>query len=211
MSESSYLPLVAILRGVQPHECLSLGRILVDAGYQMIEVPMNSPTPLASIELLAKEFGQDVLIGAGTVTSVEQVKQITAVGGKLMVAPNTNADVIRAAKQAGMYCMPGCVTPTEALIALDAGADALKFFPAELTPPAVIKAIRTILPAGTLVCAVGGVTSSNMADYMAAGCRGFGLGGSLYQPGISVEAFKHNAETLINRFISLSQPQENQA
>ncbi|GAB3035274.1 2-dehydro-3-deoxy-6-phosphogalactonate aldolase [Bowmanella dokdonensis] len=210
MSGSSYLPLVAILRGVQPHECLSLGHILVDAGYQMIEVPMNSPRPLESIGLLAQEFGQDVLIGAGTVTSVEQVQAIRAVGGRLMVAPNTDAKVIRASKQAGMYTMPGCITPTEALLALETGADALKFFPAGLTPPAVITAIRTILPAGTLVCAVGGIDGSNMAAYMMAGCGGFGLGGSLFQPGISAEAFKRNAETLMNCFISLSQSQESQ-
>jgi 2-dehydro-3-deoxyphosphogalactonate aldolase len=178
------LPLVAILRGIQPNEALPIGQALADAGWHMIEVPLNSPQPLVSIAALTAAFPH-LLIGAGTVLQPEQVHEVHKAGGKLIVSPNFNADVVRAAVDLGMVCLPGVCTATEAFAALDAGATGLKLFPAEMIPPAAVKALRAVLPPATALFAVGGIDASSMAAYVAAGANGFGIGSSLYKPGRS--------------------------
>ncbi|HUA80625.1 MAG TPA: 2-dehydro-3-deoxy-6-phosphogalactonate aldolase [Dyella sp.] len=177
------LPLVAILRGLRPEEALPIGHALADAEFRVIEVPMNSPEPLDSIRLLSEELGQRCLIGAGTVLQVDHVAQIAAAGGRLIVMPHADVAVITAAKRAGMYCVPGVATPTEAFAALQAGADAIKLFPAELLTPSVLKAWRAVMPRDVALLPVGGITPESMAPYIAAGANGFGLGSALYVPG----------------------------
>ena len=178
------LPLLAILRGITPAEALPVGQALVGAGWAIIEVPLNSPEPYASIAALAAAFPQ-ALVGAGTVLDVDQVRAVAAAGGRLIVAPNTDVDVIFEALRLGLVCLPGVATPTEAFAALAAGAHGLKLFPAELLQPPVLKALRAVLPAGTLMLPVGGITPDNMAAYRAAGAAGFGIGSALYRPGIA--------------------------
>ena len=176
------LPLVAILRGLTPADAPSIGAALDAAGFSLIEVPLNSPQPLASIATLVAQL-PNALIGAGTVLTPAQVREVHAAGGQLIVSPNFDADVVRTAVQLGMVCLPGVMTPTEAFAALAAGASGIKLFPAELVPPAGVKAMRAVLNAGTLVLPVGGITPEAMAAYRAAGANGFGLGSALYKPG----------------------------
>ena len=176
------LPLVAILRGLTPADASSIGAALDTAGFSLIEVPLNSPQPLASIATLAAQL-PNALVGAGTVLTTAQVEEVHRAGGQLIVSPNFNADVIRAAVRLGMVCLPGVMTPTEAFAALAAGASGIKLFPAELVPPAGVKALRAVLSAETLVLPVGGITPEAMAPYRAAGANGFGLGSALYKPG----------------------------
>ncbi|MBN8494293.1 MAG: 2-dehydro-3-deoxy-6-phosphogalactonate aldolase [Burkholderiales bacterium] len=178
------LPLVAILRGITPEEALPVGQALVDAGFRIIEVPLNSPRPLRSIQALAGAFGDRCLIGAGTVLSPAQVDEVAAAGGRLIVMPHGDPEVIRAAKARGLWCAPGIATPTEGFAALAAGADALKLFPAELLTPAVLKALRAVFPPQVLFLPVGGITPQNLPAYRAAGASGFGLGSALYKPGM---------------------------
>ena len=181
------LPLVAILRGVTPEEIVPIGRALVDAGFAIIEVPLNSPRPLESIERLNEVVGYDTLVGAGTVMSVHQVRQVADAGGRLIVMPHGDPLVVRAAKDAGMICTPGIVTPTEGFAALANGADALKLFPAELLTPAVVRAMLSVFPTGTRILPVGSITPESMSAYVAAGAAGFGLGSALYKPGDDAE------------------------
>lgn len=176
------LPLVAILRGLTPADAPSIGAALDAAGFSLIEVPLNSPQPLASIATLAAQL-PNALVGAGTVLTTAQVREVQAAGGQLIVSPNFDADVVRMAVQLGMVCLPGVMTPTEAFAALAAGASGIKLFPAELVPPAGVKAMRAVLSADTLVLPVGGITPESMAAYRAAGASGFGLGSALYKPG----------------------------
>jgi 2-dehydro-3-deoxyphosphogalactonate aldolase len=197
------LPLVAILRGLRPDEALDIGRALVAESFTVIEVPMNSPEPLESIRLLSAELGQRCLIGAGTVLQPEQVSQVAAAGGRLIVMPHGDTRVIAAAKREGMYCVPGVATPTEAFAAIQAGADAIKLFPAEMLTPSVLKAWRAVLPRDLAMLPVGGITPETMAPYIAAGANGFGLGSALYAPGRSADdvgrrarAFTHAWKTL---------------
>lgn len=177
------LPLVAILRGVEPDEVVAIGAELVDVGFAVIEVPLNSPEPFDSIGRLAAAFGDRALIGAGTVLTAAAVDRVAAAGGRLIVMPHADTAVIRAAKRAGLFAVPGFATPTEAFSALDAGADALKLFPAEAAPPAVLKAMRAVLPPAVPVLPVGGIRPETMAGYWEAGAAGFGLGSALYKPG----------------------------
>ena len=179
------LPLVAILRGVEPGEAVAIGHVLIEAGFPALEVPLNSPEPLRSIAALASAFGERVLVGAGTVLDPADVGRIAGAGGRLIVMPHADHAVIRAAKTLGLWCLPGVATPTEAFGALAAGADALKMFPAEALPPAVVKAWRAVLPQGVWLLPVGGITPERMAPYLAAGANGFGLGSALYRRGMA--------------------------
>jgi len=179
------LPLLAILRGITPAEAVPVGQALVDAGWSLIEVPLNSPQPLDSIAALAQAFPQ-ALVGAGTVLDADQVRAVAAAGGQLIVAPNTDVEVIFEAQRLGLVCLPGVATPTEAFAALAAGAQGLKLFPAEQFSPAVLKAWRAVLPAGTAVLPVGGITPENLAGWRAAGAAGAGIGTALYKPGMAV-------------------------
>jgi 2-dehydro-3-deoxyphosphogalactonate aldolase len=178
-------PLIAILRGITPPEALAVGRVLLDAGFRIIEVPLNSPDALQSIRLLAEAFGSVALIGAGTVLSPSDVAAVQVASGRLIVMPHCDLSVIRAAKAVGLACAPGSTTPTEAFAALSAGADALKLFPAELIQPAVVKAMRAVLPRDALLIPVGGISAANIPLYRAAGADAFGIGSMLYAPGKS--------------------------
>lgn len=189
-------PLVAILRGIAPIEAPHIGQALWDAGFRILEVPLNSPQPFESIAALRKAL-PDALIGAGTVLSVDQVQQLKAVGGQLVIAPNFNPAVLSAAKQAGMLAIPGVATPTEAFAALAAGADAIKLFPAEMISPAALKAMRAVLPRDALLLPVGGIGAANMAAYWTAGANGFGIGSSLYSPGKAISDIQCDAIELI--------------
>ena len=186
------LPLVAILRGLPTADALAVGGALVDAGFGLIEVPLNSPDPLRSIATLAAAH-PDALVGAGTVLNVGQVQQVHAAGGRLVVAPNFDRAVIAEGLRLGMVCLPGVATATEAFGALAAGAHALKLFPAELITPAVVKALRAVLDAQTVVLPVGGIEPTTMARYRAAGANGFGLGSALYKPGMDAATVGANA------------------
>ncbi len=186
------LPLVAILRGIQVAEAQPVGQALTGLGWTLLEVPLNSPEPMASIATLARAFPQ-ALVGAGTVLTVQDVQQVHAAGGQLIVSPNFNPAVVREAVRLGLVCLPGVMTASEAFAALDAGATGLKIFPAEMITPAVLKALRAVLPAGAVLLPVGGITPDNMAPYFAAGASGFGIGSALYKPGATAAEVQANA------------------
>lgn len=186
------LPLIAILRGLTPAEAPAVGDALVAAGFCLLEVPLNSPRPLDSIALLAQAH-TGALVGAGTVLTTAQVRDVFAAGGRLVVAPNFDPDVVREAVRLGMACLPGIATPTEAFGALAAGAHGLKLFPAEAASPAVLKAMLAVLPAGTAVLPVGGITPDTLGTWRAAGALGFGIGSALYKPGKSAAAVAASA------------------
>jgi 2-dehydro-3-deoxyphosphogalactonate aldolase len=180
-------PLVAILRGVKPDECLGVGRALVEAGLTIIEVPLNSPEPYDSIARLARDLSERALIGAGTVLKPQQVDEVAQAGGRLIVMPHADIKVVVEAKALALTALPGFCTPTEAFAALDAGADGLKLFPAEANPPKVLKALRAVLPQQVPILPVGSISVENMGEYWAAGATGFGLGSALYKPGAAAE------------------------
>lgn len=192
------LPLVAILRGLTPQEAPAIGAALAEAGFHILEVPLNSPQPLQSIELLAKQLGDRCLIGAGTVLSTAQVQDVNNAGGRLVVMPHADVEVIAAAHASGMVCTPGVATPTEAFAALRAGADALKLFPAEQLPPPVLKAWSSVLPASTPLLPVGGITPERMAAYRQAGAAGFGIGSALYAPKTPADDVARRARAFID-------------
>ncbi len=177
-------PLVAILRGVRPDEVEGIGDALVRNGFRVIEVPLNSPEPFDSIRRLARRF-PDAMVGAGTVLDPADADRVGAAGGSLVVMPHGDGALIRRAKAIGLACVPGVATPTEAFAALAAGADALKLFPAEALPPPVLRAWLAVLPRGTALLPVGGITPTTMQPYRVAGARGFGLGSALYKPGMT--------------------------
>jgi 2-dehydro-3-deoxyphosphogalactonate aldolase len=189
-------PLIAILRGLTPQEAPQVGRVLWDAGFRILEVPLNSPQPFDSIAALRKAL-PEALIGAGTVLEVAEVAQLKAAGGQLMIAPNFNAAVLHAAKAAGMLAIPGVATPSEAFAALAAGADAIKLFPAEMISPAAVKAMRAVLPKDALLLPVGGMGAANMATYWQTGANGFGIGSSLYSPGKAISDIQQDATNLV--------------
>jgi 2-dehydro-3-deoxyphosphogalactonate aldolase len=186
------LPLVAILRGLQPAEATAIGAALDGAGFRMIEVPLNSPLPLQSIATLAAQFPQS-LVGAGTVLTVKDVTDVRAAGGELIVSPNFDPAVVREAVRLGMVCLPGVLSASEAFAALTAGAHGLKLFPAEMIPPAAVKALRAVIDGTVALLPVGGIVPSNMAAYRSAGASGFGIGSALFSPGLDAAAVASNA------------------
>lgn len=192
--------MVAILRGLEPERAVAVGEVLVEAGFDIIEVPLNSPEPLVSIAALVEALGSRALIGAGTVLAETEVDALAAIGAKLVVSPNCNPAVIRRTAALGMVSLPGVLTPTEMFAALEAGASGLKLFPAEIAGPAVIKAVRAVLPPAVPMLAVGGITAANMGDYLAAGATGFGIGGALFTPGKPLDAIAADARSIVAAF-----------
>ena len=180
-----HLPLVAILRGVKPEEVEAIADTLYAEGFRVIEVPLNSPNALDSIARLARRMPADAVVGAGTVLNLQAVADVQSAGGKVIVMPHADVAVIRDAKARGLFCVPGAATPTEAFAAVNAGADAVKLFPAELITPTIVKAMRAVLPKDLRLLPVGGITPDNMGPYVKAGAAGFGLGSALYSPGLS--------------------------
>jgi 2-dehydro-3-deoxyphosphogalactonate aldolase len=191
------LPMVAILRGLTPQEAPMVGRLLFNAGFRMLEVPLNRPGAIEAMQRLIEMAPDDALIGAGTVLKVADVNAVKDVGGRLIVSPHCAEDVISHAAANGMIALPGVATPTEAFRALAAGAHGLKLFPAEMIPPSALKAIRSILPPNTPLLPVGGINPQNMAGYVAAGATGFGIGGQLYQPGVEEAALTRSAQAFV--------------
>lgn len=190
-------PVIAILRGITPEEIIPVGRALIACGINIIEIPLNSPAPFESIRRLSADAHGQAIIGAGTVLNVADVDAVKAAGGQLIVSPNTNAAVITATVAAGMISVPGYFTPTEAFVAIDAGAHAIKLFPAEAASPSVLKAQRAILPAAFPILIVGGVHAADAAKWRSAGASGFGLGGALYRPGQSADDVQRAASVFV--------------
>jgi 2-dehydro-3-deoxyphosphogalactonate aldolase len=187
-------PLVAILRGIRPDEAVEVGEALTGAGFAIIEVPLNSPAAFDSIGRFSTGFGSKALIGAGTVLDPADVQRVKDAGGRVIVMPHGDPTVIKAAKAAGLLCIPGVATPSEAFAALAAGADGLKLFPAETLPPAAVKAWRAVLPKSVPLLMVGGITPEKIPGYLAAGATGFGTGSQLFQPGCEIAALRKQAE-----------------
>lgn len=190
-------PLVAIIRGVTPDEVEGVGGALLDAGFRVVEVPLNSPDPLRAIERLTRLAGDRATVGAGTVLSAADVRRVSDAGGRLIVSPNSDAEVIAATVREGLVSAPGYFTPSEAFVALKAGAHALKLFPAEAAGPAVVKAQKAVLPRDVPLIVVGGVKPDNMGPYVEAGASGFGLGSNLYKPGLTVDEVAANARAYV--------------
>ena len=193
-------PLVAILRGIKPAETEAIVGALLEAGMTAIEIPLNSPEPFRSIELAARQAPRDVLIGAGTVLTTADVDRLHSVGGRLMVSPNVDAAVLAHAGHHGMVTLPGVFSPTEALLALRSGASGLKFFPASVLGAAGITAIRAVLPPDTMIAAVGGVSEKHFAEYIKAGIRAFGMGSSLYKPGMTAADVAARAKLTVEAY-----------
>jgi 2-dehydro-3-deoxyphosphogalactonate aldolase len=199
----SHMPLVAILRGIEPSEALDVAAVLERAGFLCLEIPLNSPDALTSIQRLCAHFKGKLLVGAGTVLTIAEVEAVRKAGSEFVVSPNSNPLVIRATKARGMLSIPGFATLTEAFAAIEAGADALKLFPAEAAPPAVLNAMRSVLPFGLPVLPVGGITPESMAGYVAVGAAGFGIGSALYKRGVEVNAIRERAEGFVRAWRSL--------
>ncbi len=193
----SDLPLIAILRGIHPEEVEVLATDLYEAGFRIIEVPLNSPSALESIGILSRCLPVDALVGAGTVLSTDAVRQVRDAGGRLIVMPHADVQVIKEAKTQGLYCVPGASSLTEAFAAMYAGADAVKLFPAELVTPPIVRAMRAVLPASLRLLPVGGITPENMQPYLKAGVSGFGLGSALYKPGMDAAAVRTQARNFV--------------
>jgi 2-dehydro-3-deoxyphosphogalactonate aldolase len=198
-----HLPLVAILRGVKPAEVEGIADALYAEGFRVIEVPLNSPDACDSIARLARRMPGDAVVGAGTVLSVQAVADVQAAGGRVIVMPHADVEVIRAAKARGLFCVPGAATPTEAFAAVHAGADAVKLFPAELVTPSVVKAMRAVLPKDLRLLPVGGITPDNMGPYVKAGAAGFGLGSALYSPGLTAAEVAERARAFAHGWRAL--------
>ena len=198
------LPLIAVLRGITPAEIDAVGAALFDNGFRILEVPLNSPEPFDSIARLERRFGERCLTGAGTVIKVSDVAKVAAAGGRLIVMPHGDVEIVREAKRLGMLCVPGVATPTEAFAALDAGADGLKMFPAEQLSPAALKAWRAVLPKDALVFPVGGIRPDNRTAYWEAGANGFGTGSNLYTPGAAADTVRQVAARFAAGFAALT-------
>jgi 2-dehydro-3-deoxyphosphogalactonate aldolase len=195
-------PLVAIMRGLTTAEAPVVGAALFEAGFRLLEVPLNRPGALEAIAILARMAPADAIVGGGTILNVDSVDAVHAAGGRLLVAPNFNAAVVRRGAELGMLCAPGVATPTEAFNALDAGAHALKIFPAEMVGQGGLKAIKTVLPDGTPLWPVGGVAPEHIADWRKAGATGFGIGGQLYSPGLAIEELRARARCFVSAWRS---------
>jgi len=206
MDMTHRLPLIAILRGVKPAEVLAVADALLANSFTLIEVPLNSPDPLDSIAALSRHAGTRALVGAGTVLTTLQVRQVADAGGRLIVMPHADVVLIRAAKALGLTCLPGVATPTEAFAALAAGADGLKLFPAEAITPAIVKAWRAVLPAATRLYPVSGIQPQTMRPYLDAGANGFGLGSALYRPGDSPAQVAAHAARFVETWAACGQP-----
>jgi 2-dehydro-3-deoxyphosphogalactonate aldolase len=197
-------PLVAILRGLQPAEAVDVAKVLYNAGFRALEVPLNRPGALECIAAIVKLNLPDTLVGGGTMLSVAHVEAVYEAGGRLLVSPNCNPAAIRRAAELGMYCAPGVATPTEAFAALDAGAHALKLFPAEMVGHGGLKAMLSVVPAGTPMWPVGGVTPETMAGWKKAGATGFGIGGALFTPGVSLDELAERATAFVSAWRALA-------
>ena len=193
-------PIIAILRGVKPAEAVGIAGVILAAGIDKIEVPLNSPSPFDSINAIVKAYGDQALIGAGTVLTTAQVKQVRSAGGQLVVSPNCDPAVIAATIAEGMQSWPGVFTPSEALAALQAGATGLKLFPGDMAGPKGLKAMRAILPLGTQVYAVGGAAPDNFSKWIEAGADGFGIGSAIYKPGDTAETVAAKAQAIVAAF-----------
>lgn len=191
------LPLIAILRGLKPDEAVEVGEAIVAAGFRCLEVPLNSPEPLESIRRLRQALDGCALVGAGTVLNVAAAREVAQAGGQLVISPNTNVEVIAETKTLGLLSLPGFFTPSEAFAALDAGADALKLFPAEVAGPKGLKAVRAVLPAETRIYPVGGVDPDSMSAWRSAGASGFGIGSAVFKPGQSAEQVARQAAAFV--------------
>lgn len=196
----SEVPLIAILRGLKPDNAVSVADVLVDNGFRMIEVPLNSPDPLKSIEAISRKYGERIFVGAGTVTRPEEVVQVENAGGELIVAPNLNKAVGEAATSRQMIWCPGVLSPSEAFDALEHKAALLKIFPAEMVPAKAVKALRAVLPAEARMCMVGGVSPDTMAEYVEAGANGFGLGSALFRPDLDMAEIARRAADFMREF-----------
>jgi 2-dehydro-3-deoxyphosphogalactonate aldolase len=194
----SELPLIAIIRGIEPHEAIPIAMALRAAGFRCLEVPLNSPQALKSIEAMRDHFEGKLLIGAGTVLRVAEVAACRAAGAEFIVSPNTDAPVIAAAKACGLISIPGFLTPSEAFIAINAGADALKLFPAETVTPAVLRALKAVIPKLYPILPVGGISASNMQPWVKAGAAGFGIGSELYKVGTSPQQVQERAASFVS-------------
>lgn len=195
------LPLIAILRGLKPDEAVEVGEAIVAAGFRCLEVPLNSPEPLESIRRLRQALDGRALVGAGTVLSVAAAREVADAGGQLVISPNTNVEVIAETKTLGLLSLPGFFTPSEAFAALDAGADALKLFPAEIAGPKGLKAVRAVLPAETRIYPVGGVDPDSMAGWRSAGASGFGIGSGVFKPGQSAEIVGAQSASFVTAWV----------
>jgi len=204
LAQTKHLPLVAILRGLEPGEAVAVGQALYGAGFRTLEVPLNRPGALQSIAMLWAALPDDVLVGGGTMLSVADVDAVHAAGGRLMVSPNCDARVIARAASLGMLCAPGVATPTEAFAALQAGAHALKLFPSEMVGHGGLKAMKSVLPEGTEFWPVGGITPGTMAGWVRAGATGFGVGGQLYAPGVSAADIGVRAQEFVAAWRAIS-------
>jgi len=191
-------PVVAILRGIEPAQAEAIGDALEAAGIRIVEVPLNSPDPFQSIAILSRVFGDRMLVGAGTLTEATQAAQVAEAGGRLIVTPHADTSIVRAAKEAGLFAVPGFFDPTEAFALLKAGADAIKLFPAEVLGPPMLKALKAVLPNGTMVLPVGGIDEKSIPQWMAAGASGFGAASSIYKPGDDAKTVYRKARLLLD-------------
>ncbi|MCM8533806.1 MAG: 2-dehydro-3-deoxy-6-phosphogalactonate aldolase [Lentisphaeraceae bacterium] len=198
------LPIVAILRGIKPEDAVAVTQSLYDAGIRIVEVPLNSPEPFLSIEKIVAQFGDKMLVGAGTVLTIEQVQKLHDLGGKLVVSPNMNPEVIQLSNELNMQSFPGVMTVTEAISAIDAGASGLKLFPGNIVGMNFIKAAKAILPKKLPILAVGGVDDQNILDWQKAGADGFGLGSSLYKPKMTLDEIYKQALSVVNKLKAIS-------
>ena len=196
------LPLMAILRGLKPEEALDVGHAIVNAGFHILEVPLNSPEPLRSIQIMAEAF-PNALVGAGTVTTAQQVRDIKAAGGQVIISPHLDDNVVCEAVNLGLISLPGVATPTEAFWAISLGAHGLKLFPAEMISPTVVKSMRAVLPSHIRLIPVGGIGTHNMADYRNSGASGFGIGSALFAPGKSAQAVGQSAAAFVQAWKAL--------